>query len=236
MNVKGQSVAIIGGSSGIGLAVARLAAESGASVAIMGRSTDRLDGARRQLPSSVMSFVGDACRPDDVARFIDSLASVDHVLTTAGTFVPDPKMEKPLDELQAVMTARFSACVNAVRAARSRLSQGGSFVFMSGTATYRPEGAPLSSAACGAVEALARSLAVDLAPVRVNCIAPGYVRTPLWDAFGEGAGQIIKTLEEKLPLKRFGRADEVAHAVLFLMANTYMTGTTLTIDGGLRLI
>lgn len=105
---------------------------------------------------------------------------------------------------------------------------------MSGTAARRPlAGVSVSSASCGAVEAFARALAVDLAPIRVNTIQPGFVDTPLLDEIlGPQRNEILAAAAAKLPVKRIGTADEVAEAVLFLMKNGYVTGVTLTIDGG----
>jgi NAD(P)-dependent dehydrogenase (short-subunit alcohol dehydrogenase family) len=105
---------------------------------------------------------------------------------------------------------------------------------MSGTAARKPLiGASLATASCGAVEAFARALAVDLAPIRVNTIQPGFVETPLLDGLlGAQRDEVLAAAAARLPVKRIGRADEIADAVLFLMKNGYVTGITLTVDGG----
>jgi NAD(P)-dependent dehydrogenase (short-subunit alcohol dehydrogenase family) len=104
---------------------------------------------------------------------------------------------------------------------------------MSGTAAIRPiRGASVATASCGAVEAFARALAVDLAPIRVNTIQPGLIDTPFLDTLGDRRNAIVAAYSERLPVGRAGRAEEVADAVLFLMKNGFVTGITLTIDGG----
>jgi NAD(P)-dependent dehydrogenase (short-subunit alcohol dehydrogenase family) len=109
---------------------------------------------------------------------------------------------------------------------------------MSGTAARRPlRGAAVATASCGAVEAFARALAIDLAPIRVNTLQPGYVDTPMLDELlGEARASIKAEAGARLPVKRIGRPEELADAVLFLMKNGYVNGITLTVDGGGLLI
>ena len=114
----------------------------------------------------------------------------------------------------------------------------GSLTFMSGTAARRPlPGAAIGSASASAIEGLARSLALDLAPIRVNAIRPGWVDTPMVSDFlGDRRDVVLEEIAKSLPLKRIGRPEEIAEGVLFLMQNDYITGTTLTIDGGALLV
>jgi len=236
-SVEGQTICIIGGSSGIGLATARLATDNGASVIIAGRSEDRLLQASRQLPSDARAVICDACSEESVKALFERVDAVDHVLTTAGEFIPDQLTTTDLATLEHTLNSRVWSSVYAVRYGVPKMRGGGSFTFMSGTAAKRPEGAAVTSASCGAVEALARSLAVQFSPIRFNSIAPGYTRTPLWTAaFGEKADEALNSMSQKVPLKRPAEADEVAHAALFLMANEYVNGTVLTIDGGSSLV
>ena len=111
---------------------------------------------------------------------------------------------------------------------------GGSITFMSGTAGRRPlPGAAVASASCGAVDAFARALALDLAPIRVNTITPGYVDTPLFDdILGAARDQVLADAAARLPVGRIGQPEDIAHAVLFLMQNGYVTGINLVVDGG----
>jgi NAD(P)-dependent dehydrogenase (short-subunit alcohol dehydrogenase family) len=118
------------------------------------------------------------------------------------------------------------------------MSRHGSITFCSGTSALRPiAGGSVGSASCGAVEALARSLAVELGPIRVNTIVPGLVDTPLIDKlFGDRRQTLIASAAAQLPVKRVGRPQDIADGVLFLMKNGFVTGITLTIDGGRLLV
>jgi NAD(P)-dependent dehydrogenase (short-subunit alcohol dehydrogenase family) len=114
----------------------------------------------------------------------------------------------------------------------------GSITFMSGIAALRPiQAGAVATASCGAIEAFARALAVDLAPIRVNAIRPGFVDTPLLDALlGPNKPAVVETMAKRLPVRRVGRPEDIADGVLFLMKNGYVTGISLTIDGGGLLI
>ncbi len=118
------------------------------------------------------------------------------------------------------------------------MKNGGSITFMSGTSAWKPRpGGAVGSASCGAIEAFGRSLAIDLAPIRVNTIAPGFIDTPLIDALvGEHKAALLEREVARQPVKRVGTPEDIADAVLFLMKNGYVTGITLTVDGGRMLI
>jgi NAD(P)-dependent dehydrogenase (short-subunit alcohol dehydrogenase family) len=153
---------------------------------------------------------------------------------TAGTLVRDAHLAPDSAAIRPSMDTRFLGALYAAKYSAPKIRAGGSITFMSGTAARRPlAGISAVSASCGAVEAFARALAVDLAPIRVNTIQPGFVDTPLLDeVLGSQKTEILAAAAARLPVKRIGRADEVADAVLFLMKNGYVTGITLTIDGG----
>jgi NAD(P)-dependent dehydrogenase (short-subunit alcohol dehydrogenase family) len=132
------------------------------------------------------------------------------------------------------MDTRFWGALYAAKYGAPKMNGSGSITFMSGTAAQRPIGGmSVASASCGAVEAFARALAVDLAPIRVNTIQPGFVDTPLLDEFlGAQRAEILAAAAARLPVRRIGQPEDIADAVLFLMKNGYVTGITLTIDGG----
>jgi NAD(P)-dependent dehydrogenase (short-subunit alcohol dehydrogenase family) len=231
---KGKVVVVLGGSSGIGLATAVAARAEGAEVIITGRDANRLQAAQRVLGGEVRTAQFDAAHENPSREFFSSLPALDHVFSTAGTLVLDTHLAPSRSELRPAMGVRFWAVLYAAKFGAPKMRPGGSFVFMSGTAARRPlAGAAVASASCGAVESFARALTLDLAPLRVNVIQPGYVDTPLFDSLlGDQRDPILAAAGEKLPVKRIGRAEEIADAVLFLMRNGYMNGATLTIDGG----
>ena len=234
MTLDKTTVVILGGSSGIGLATAQAARVEGASIVVTGRSQQRLDKARALLGDAGSVRQLDATDEAATRALFDSLPAVDHVFITAGALALDARLAPDAAALRPAMDTRFWGALYAAKHAAPKMREGGSITFMSGTAARRPlPGASVASASCGAVDAFARALALDLAPIRVNTIQPGYVDTPLFDdLFGAQRDEILAAAGARLPVKRIGRPEEIADAVLFLMKNGYVTGITLTVDGG----
>lgn len=234
MSLTNATVVILGGSSGIGLATAKAARAEGAQVTITGRSAQRLQTARAELGEAVRTVVLDVADETGTRTFFQELAHLDHLFITAGTLVKDSRLAPESAVLRPAMDTRFWGALYAAKHGALKMNGSGSITFMSGTAAQRPlDGASVASASCGAVEAFARALAVDLAPIRVNTIQPGFVDTPLLDeVLGPQRAEILAAAAARLPVRRIGRPEEVADAVLFLMKNGYVTGITLTIDGG----
>jgi NAD(P)-dependent dehydrogenase (short-subunit alcohol dehydrogenase family) len=234
ISLKDATVVILGGSSGIGLATAQGAQAQGARVIVTGRSAERLRTAQAALGNSARTVVLDAADEAGTSSLFQGLDHVDHVFMTAGTLVRDTRLTPESDALRPAMDTRFLGALYAAKYGAPKIRSGGSVTFMSGTAARRPlSGASVASASCGAVESFARALAIDLAPIRVNVIRPGFVDTPLLDGLlGSQRNEVLAAAAARLPVKRIGTADEVADAVLFLMRNGYVTGITLTIDGG----
>lgn len=234
MSLANATVVILGGSSGIGLATAKAARAEGAQVTITGRSAQRLQTARADLGEAVRTVVLDVADETGTRTFFQELDHLDHLFITAGTLVKDSRLAPESAVLRPAMDTRFWGALYAAKHGALKMNGSGSITFMSGTAAQRPlDGASVASASCGAVEAFARALAVDLAPIRVNTIQPGFVDTPLLDeVLGPQRAEILAAAAARLPVRRIGRPEEVADAVLFLMKNGYVTGITLTIDGG----
>jgi NAD(P)-dependent dehydrogenase (short-subunit alcohol dehydrogenase family) len=234
MSLENATVVILGGSSGIGLATAKAARAEGAQVTITGRSAQRLQTARAELGEAVRTVVLDVADETGTRTFFQELDHLDHLFITAGTLVKDSRLAPESAVLRPAMDTRFWGALYAAKHGALKMNGSGSITFMSGTAAQRPlDGASVASASCGAVEAFARALAVDLAPIRVNTIQPGFVDTPLLDeVLGPQRAEILAAAAARLPVRRIGRPEEVADAVLFLMKNGYVTGITLTIDGG----
>ena len=226
-------VVILGGSSGMGLATAKAAKADGARVVIAGRSRERLQAARAVLGDEVRTVALDVGDEMGTRALFSELGPVDHVFITAGAVLFDPKLAPDAASVRPALDTRFWGAFNAAKSAAATMSTGGSITFTSGTAAMRPiRGASVAGASCGAVEAFARSLAVDLAPIRVNTIQPGLIDTPFLDTLGERRSAIIAEYSRRLPVGRVGRTEDVADAVLFLMKNGFVTGITLTVDGG----
>jgi NAD(P)-dependent dehydrogenase (short-subunit alcohol dehydrogenase family) len=235
MDLEGQQVVIIGGSSGMGLATARAAAAAGAAVTIASSNQDRLDKALASLPGNCDGQVVDTRSEADIEALFAHVGELDHLVYTAGDAqAPRPLQDLSLDEARQFFEVRFWGTVAAVKHAAPRIRPGGSVVLTSGTIGVRPApGAALAAGGAGATEGLTRGLAVELAPIRVNAVRAGAIRTPLWDRIPEAQREaLFATLAERTLTKTIGEPDQITAAHLYLMENGFVTGTVLTVDGG----
>jgi NAD(P)-dependent dehydrogenase (short-subunit alcohol dehydrogenase family) len=227
--LAGQTIVVIGGSSGIGLETARRAHGEGADVIVTGRDPERVHRAGRELSASIAAF--DATDFDRLARFFDAMpAPIDHVLVT----VPGPSPAAPTDDIEA----HLSLPLEVARHAAGGVRPGGSLLFV-GCIDVRgsPARSGLASVLTPALRTMAERLALELAPIRVNMIAAGFVDTPLSAAMlGDGLDQRRDELRGSLPIKRVVDAADVAALAVHLMTNTAVTGGTFDIDGGQRLV
>jgi len=238
MTLDGQKVVVIGGSSGMGLATARAAALHGAEVTIASRRQDRVDAALDELPAGCEGAALDVRDEAAVATLFERLGQLDHLAFTAGdAFTPRPLVDLGLDEARSVLDVRFWGAVTVIKYAAPRIRPGGSIGLTTGTIGQRPvAGAALAAAGAGATEGLVRGLAVELAPVRVNAVRSGAVRTPMWDRIPEAQRQVLfARLAQGTLTGTIGEPDHLAAAHLYLMQNEYITGTVHTVDGGLLL-
>jgi len=246
MRLEGKHLVVIGGSSGIGLETARLALAEGASVTIAGRSEERLRRAAETLGNApaagpteerVRTVRADVTDESSIRALFEGGPRVDHLFLPAGELQPGggDVLAADLNGLRSILESRLLGAAYAVRQARPQMA-GGSITLISGLYAHRPaRGGAFGAAAVAAVEGLTRALALDLAPTRVNAVAPGLIDTPLWDAFGPQRAAIL-ALGAALPVGRVGRPEEVAEGVLFLMCNGFVTGTVLSMDGGGSLV
>ncbi len=224
---------VLGGSSGIGEATARLAAESGARVTIASRSLDKLGAALARLPAGVEASPLDVSDDAAVQSFFASHAPWDHVVLAGSATQTGGVRDLPLAAARASTDNKFWGAYHVGRHARIR--DGGSLTFVSGVYSQRPQPhAVLQGALNAAVEALARGLALELAPqVRVNTVSPSTTATPLWDKLGaEGRARKFAEMQARLPLQRVADPADIAQAIVFLAANRFATGSTLLLDGG----
>ena len=235
MPLADQRIVIIGGSSGTGLATARAAAAAGAAVTIASSDQGRLDAALAGLPGNCDGAVVDTRSEAAVAALFARAGELDHLVYTAGDALGQRALKDlSVDEARQLFGVRFWGAVAAVKHAAPRLRSGGSIVLTSGTIGVRPTpGAALAASGAGAIEGLTRGLAVELAPIRVNAVRPGVIRTPMWNQIPEPQREtLFATLAERTLTKTIGEADQIAMTHLFLMENRFVTGTVLTVDGG----
>ena len=236
--LQDRTVVIFGGTSGIGLATAQHAKAVGAKVIVVGFNAE---GAERVATEN--AFAGwraaDVTRPDTIAAALADIPQVDHLVLLAGTFVAGKILEAEVDYLKRAFDERIWAAVHTLRALGDRLAKDGSVTFISGALADRPsaQGTAVLAAASAAMEAFARGLALELAPVRVNTLSPGTTDTPLLArTLGTHRDVYVAALTEKLPQRRLGTAEEAGAAIVFLMTNGFMNGETLHVDGGSRLV
>ncbi len=237
-SLSGAHVVIFGGSSGIGLAAAAAAKAEGADVTLVGRSAEKLEAASRAIGGARTAVVDIADRSAVEAMF-GTLGRVDHLVITAGSFVVGKLTESDPDQLFAAMHERIAGPLYAIKAALPWMPPTASIVLTSGQLADRPsgDGTSVIAAAVRGVEALARSLALELKPIRVNVVSPGYVDTPLFDVFGpENRTAILTLVAGSLPGGRVGRPEEVGEAIAFLLGNRYMNAEILHVDGGGRFV
>jgi NAD(P)-dependent dehydrogenase (short-subunit alcohol dehydrogenase family) len=236
MTLQGAHVVVIGGSSGIGLATAKLARQAGATLTIAGRSQDKLRQAQQQL-GEVRTVVADITHEADVGQVFEGLSRVDHVVVAAGTIQNGRIVDNDLATLRRIIDERIWGVTYVVRHAAPKMTQG-SITFTSGGLSSRPRvGTAMLTTALAGVEAMTPALALELAPIRVNTVTPGLIDTPLLHhTYGAEREAIMANRAAVLPGKRVGTAEEVAQAMLMLMTNAYMTGEVLHIDGGGRFV
>jgi NAD(P)-dependent dehydrogenase (short-subunit alcohol dehydrogenase family) len=237
-----QRVLVIGGSSGMGLEVARQALEGGASVVIAGRSRERLEQAGHDLGSrQVEAIAVDIGDQRKVENLFAQAGQLDHLVITAADLPYGPILELREQDLMRAVRSKFLGPVFVVQQAAKHLRPNGSITLTSGIAALRPiRGGATAAAINGAVEGLTRALAIELAPLRVNAVSPGWTDTPIWDKMpgitAEKKKERFSEMAGRLPVQRVGRADEMAAAYLFLIKNEFITGTILHVDGGHQLV
>jgi NAD(P)-dependent dehydrogenase (short-subunit alcohol dehydrogenase family) len=234
----GQTVVVIGGSAGIGLETARRARAEGADVILAGRNEERLDGAASEVGAEGTAAF-DAGDPDALEAFFENLdAPVDHVMVTAGRPYYAPLAETDFREAARALEDHPMLMLGVARHGAAKVRPGGALLFMGGTGGRRPSaGVGITSAATSALPALTASLALEVAPVRVNLIAAGFVDTPLSASLlGDALDRRREELRSQLPIGRVVGPDDVAALAVHLMTNTALTGATFDIDGGQQLL
>lgn len=239
--LMGKKVVVVGGSSGIGLAVASASLDRGAQVVIVGRSEDKLQAALRTLGAdrAISTVAADMTNETQVAALFAKIGAFDHLVSTAGTLPPgDPVANSDMDAMRGFVDNKLIGAVMLAKHAVSHLATGGSMIFTSGINKDKPPipGGSVVAAIAGSFSYFARALALELAPTRVNIVSPGWVDTPMWDIAGDAKSAIFDDLAARLPAGKIAPAAEVALAYAYLMESEFTTGETLRVDGGHSLI
>jgi NAD(P)-dependent dehydrogenase (short-subunit alcohol dehydrogenase family) len=234
----GQTVIVIGGSAGIGLETARRARAEGADVILAARNPDRLRHAADEL-GALGTAAFDAADPAALARFFGDLQEpIDHVMVTAGRPYYGRLEEMDFAQARRSLDEHFWLPFHIAREAAGKVRRGGSLQFVGGTGGRRPGvGLGVISAVTAAMPALIANLALEVAPVRVNLIAAGFVDTPLSASLlGDQVEARRNQLRATLPIGRVVGPDDVAALAIHLMANTALTGATYDVDGGQQVV
>jgi NAD(P)-dependent dehydrogenase (short-subunit alcohol dehydrogenase family) len=227
-----QTAAIVGASSGIGLATAKAAALLGASVIMLSRSQARLEEAAREVKGTVRTVAMNMLDPGSVERAITSVGPIHHlVLAAAGNELAcrgriadlsSEQIERSFDKLRGYP--------NVMRAAAGLVRERGSVTLLSGTSALKPsQGFSVLAAANASVVSFGKAVVSELAPIRVNVVMPDVVDTPRHTVNRE----MIQARAQSMPARHLGQAGDIAHGIVFLMTNPYMTGHTLVMDGGI---
>ena len=236
---ENKRVVIIGGSSGIGLAVAEEAASQGADVVIVSSKAERVQEAIQSIGGNVRGEAVDVFDEKSVERFFTNIGAFDHLVFTAGDSLQLHELaDTDLKQARHAFELRYWAALAAVKYGSPHIRKGGSIVLTTGVAGRRPhKGWAVAASVCGTIEALTRALAVELAPIRVNAVSPGVVRTNLWQNMSaDEREQLFENVGKRLPVGRVGEAHDIAQAYLFLMQEGFSTGQTVVVDGGTVLV
>ncbi|MGL4608199.1 MAG: SDR family oxidoreductase [Trueperaceae bacterium] len=239
--LQGKEVVVIGASSGIGLAVTRASAALGATVYMGSRSLQKLKEAQATVSGLTEIHAVDMLEETSVAAFFEKVGDFDHLVVTA--VADEVKLRSSFQAMSTEIAQRslekFWGSFFTARAAAPLIREGGSIIFTSSIAAFAPPangGYAVMNAASAAVASFGRSLAAELKPIRVNVVAPGSVNTGVWGSMSlEQIEKFKQNASSSLPVQHLGEPEELAHAFLYLMTNTYTTGSVLVVDGGAML-
>jgi len=237
--LQNKRVVILGGSSGIGLAVAELAASQGANVVIASSGAERVQKAIESIGGEAQGQSVDVSKERDVATLFTKLGVFDHLVFTAGDSLHLRDLATTdLGQARRAFELRYWSALAAVKYGSPHIRKGGCIVLTTGVAGLRPQkGWVVAASVCGTIEALTRALAVELAPIRVNAVSPGVVRTNLWQSMSAADREhLYESVGNSLPVGRVGEPYDIAQAYLFLMQEGFSTGQTVVVDGGTVLV
>jgi NAD(P)-dependent dehydrogenase (short-subunit alcohol dehydrogenase family) len=234
-----KRVVIVGGTSGIGLAVAEKAALLGAEVVIVSSNAERVQDAIKSIGGEAQGQAVDVSDEKAVESFFTNIGAFDHLVFTAGDSLQLHDLaDTDLKQARRAFEVRYWSALATVKYGSPHIRKGGSIVLTTGIAGLRPhKGWVVAASVCGTIEALTRALAIELAPIRVNAVSPGVVRTNLWQNMSSSEReQLFENVGKRLPVGRIGEAHDIAQAYLFLMQEGFSTGQTVVVDGGAVLV
>lgn len=238
LDLRGKKVVIVGGKTGIGLGIARAARASGATVIVASRRIASIEERPDLTDFEQISL--DMRNESTVRAAFEAIGSFDHLVVTAA---PDLGtwggfMDEDMQGVRSYMEGKFLGTWACARYAGPHVGANGSITFLTGGMAVRPKlGYAAVTSSFAAVEALSGSLALELAPTRVNTIRPGFIDTEMWSFLpDEQRDGLRKKVAETFPSRRAGKAEDIAHAALFLMTNPYVTGTIIEVSGGENLV
>jgi NAD(P)-dependent dehydrogenase (short-subunit alcohol dehydrogenase family) len=235
MSLNGKRVVVLGGTSGLGFAAAVAAAREGASIVVASATEERVSRTLASLPEGSEGHVVDLTDEAQVGALFSKIGAFDHLVYTAGdSLLLGDFAALSLADARRAFDVRYWGAVTAVKYGAPLIRKGGSIVLTTGIAAARPfPGWTVPSSILGAMEGLTRALAVELAPIRVNTVSPGVVKTDMWNQLPEADREgLYRDVGAKLLTGRVGEADEVAETYLYLMRQTFSTGQVVTVDGG----
>lgn len=235
-----RTVVVVGASSGMGLEAARHCWERGAEIWVVARDPVRLRAAAETIGEErVHTLSADVASGVGRAAILGAVARIDHLVFTAADLVYKPSRELSEDDVLRAVRSKVVGPYLLATAASAKMPETGSITIVSGVAAERPSpGGSVTGMVNGAINAMVRGLALELAPIRVNAVSPGWVDTPFWKrvASDEKREGLFATMREKLPTRRIGTVEDVAQMIETAMLNQGVSGTTLYVDGGQRLV
>jgi NAD(P)-dependent dehydrogenase (short-subunit alcohol dehydrogenase family) len=234
VTLAGQRVVVVGGTSGMGLATARAAVAQGADVVAAGRRPV----AGREPIDGVRQAEVDVTDEASVRALFDAVGELDHLFVSASPGSPGPFLAQDLAAARTFVDGKLVGSWTCARYAAPRMAARGSITFVTGCAVVRPPGnAAMVTAAFAAVEALSRALALELGPLRVNTIRPGYTDSDMWSGLSDAEREgLRRRVAEAMPVGRMGTPEDIAHAAIFLMTSRQTTGAVLEVSGGEPLV
>jgi NAD(P)-dependent dehydrogenase (short-subunit alcohol dehydrogenase family) len=234
-SLQGKKVILLGASSGIGLATAKAVAGEGATTVIVSSNQQRIDQALTELPEGSTGFAVDLTDEQQIKNFFSQFGAFDHLIYTAGESLQLVTIaDAVVADAQQFFNLRYWGAFMAVKYGSPNINAGGSITLTGGVASQRPgSGWSLGSSICAAMEGFTRAMAIELAPVRVNLVSPGVVKTNLWNSMSEAERDGLYTsVGNSLPVKRVGEAEDIAKTYLYFIQQPYSTGQVVVVDGG----
>ncbi len=243
MELQNKRIIVIGASSGMGLATASLFHQKGAHVVMVGRNEAKLQKAARAIADNddrLTLIAADMTTDEGRRTIMEASGAIDHLVVTAADLKYMPIKDFTVEAAEYVIQSKLLAPLFLAQAALPILAKDGSVTFVSGIAAERPiPGGALTGAVNGGLNALVRGMAIELAPIRVNTVSPGWVETPLWQHIIPDEvkrEEAFAAMRAKIPARRIGQPEDIAKAIESVVTNGFMSGSTVYVDGGQRLI